>query len=133
MTRTEQAQALRDSREPHYNCCQAVILPFLDLCGVDESAALRLGENFGSGMRHGGTCGAITGALMVLGLAGKGAPETKLFLKRFQAQFGRTTCNELLAKNDGAGVPRKTGCDDMVVWAVGQIEELLNWHSRAEV
>lgn len=131
MTRSEQAQALRDSKEPHYNCCQSVLIPFCEVCGISEEAALRMGENFGSGMRHGGTCGAVSGALMALGLAGKGAPETKLFIKQFREAFGRTTCDELLAQNDGAGVPRKQGCDGMVVWAVEEVERLLDWHNQS--
>ena len=31
---------------------------------------MALGAHFGSGMRHGGTCGALSGGMMVLGLAG---------------------------------------------------------------
>ena len=89
MTRSEQAQALRDSKEPHYNCCQSVLIPFCEVCGISEEAALRMGENFGSGMRHGGTCGAISGALMALGLAGKGAPETKQAGLRRYGGLGR--------------------------------------------
>ena len=73
MTRMEETEALRARTDVHYNCCQSVLVPFADLCGLDKETAFRLGANFGSGMRHGSTCGAVTGALMVLGLAGKGA------------------------------------------------------------
>ena len=30
--------------------------------------AIRIAQGFGGGMRHGGTCGALTGAYMVLGM-----------------------------------------------------------------
>ena len=70
MTRMEETEALRARTDVHYNCCQSVLVPFADLCGLDKETAFKLGANFGSGMRHGSTCGAVTGALMVLGLAG---------------------------------------------------------------
>ena len=68
MTRMEETEALRARTDVHYNCCQSVLVPFADLCGLDKETAFRLGANFGSGMRHGSTCGAVTGALMVIGL-----------------------------------------------------------------
>ena len=64
MTRMEETEALRARTDVHYNCCQSVLVPFADLCGLDKETAFRLGANFGSGMRHGSTCGAVTGALM---------------------------------------------------------------------
>ena len=67
MTRMEETEALRARTDVHYNCCQSVLVPFADLCGLDKETAFKLGANFGSGMRHGSTCGAVTGALMVLG------------------------------------------------------------------
>ena len=38
MTGSEQAQALRDSREPHCSCCQPVLLPFCGVCGACGAA-----------------------------------------------------------------------------------------------
>ncbi|MBQ5441600.1 MAG: C_GCAxxG_C_C family protein, partial [Firmicutes bacterium] len=37
-------------------------------CSITEEEAFKLGSCFGSGMRKGQVCGAVTGALMVLGL-----------------------------------------------------------------
>ena len=85
MTRMEETEALRARTDVHYNCCQSVLVPFADLCGLDKETAFRLGANFGSGMRHGSTCGAVTGALMVLGLAGKGADEATALMRRFRS------------------------------------------------
>ena len=84
MTRMEETEALRARTDVHYNCCQSVLVPFADLCGLDKETAFKLGANFGSGMRHGSTCGAVTGALMVLGLAGKGADEATALMRRFR-------------------------------------------------
>ena len=72
MTRMEETEALRARTDVHYNCCQSVLVPFADLCGLDKETAFKLGANFGSGMRHGSTCGAVSGALMVLGLLCEG-------------------------------------------------------------
>ena len=73
MNKRECVLALRTDPQAHCNCCQAVLMAFRDECGLTEEEAMRLGAHFGSGMRHGSTCGAVTGALMVLGMAGHGS------------------------------------------------------------
>ena len=115
MTRMEETEALRARTDVHYNCCQSVLVPFADLCGLDKETAFKLGANFGSGMRHGSTCGAVTGALMVLGLAGKGADEATALMRRFREKN--------LAKERGE--ERKCHCDRMVYEAVELLEDLL--------
>ena len=51
------------------NCAQAVLTAFAGDYGIDEKTALRFAMAFGAGMgRMGNTCGAVTGAFMVLGL-----------------------------------------------------------------
>ena len=50
------------------HCSQAVLAAFVDECGITEEEAIKLGSCFGGGMRKGEVCGAVTGALMVLGL-----------------------------------------------------------------
>ena len=71
MTKLERARELRADTARHYNCCQSVVLPFAEELGLDEEAVLKLAEHFGSGMRRGSVCGAVTGGLMALGLMGK--------------------------------------------------------------
>lgn len=90
------------------NCTQAVLSAYAPLHGLDRDAALRLGGAFGSGMGMGETCGAVTGALMVLGLrhaqvTGAGfltrdrtERETAAFIERFRARNGTVSCKELL-------------------------------------
>ena len=52
-----------------YNCCQAIFLPYSKLFGIDRDTALKMASGFGGGIaRMGETCGAINGAVMVLGL-----------------------------------------------------------------
>ena len=52
----------------HFNCSQAVFTAFATEYGISEELALRLGTSFGGGARNGEMCGAVLGALMVLGL-----------------------------------------------------------------
>jgi C_GCAxxG_C_C family probable redox protein len=53
-----------------YSCAQAVLLAFSPSFGLDESTAKLISSTFGGGMgRLRLTCGAVTGAFMVLGLA----------------------------------------------------------------
>ena len=70
MDRMELVKELRADTKTHYNCCQSVLVPFCDCCGIDQETARKLGANFGSGMRCGGACGTLTAALMVLGMSG---------------------------------------------------------------
>lgn len=103
MTRMEETEALRARTDVHYNCCQSVLVPFADLCGLDKETAFKLGANFGSGMRHGSTCGAVTGALMVLGLAGKGADEATALMRRFREKNQVLGLRQSAPAGQGAG------------------------------
>lgn len=90
------------------NCAQSVLTPFLDKLNIDESTVLKLSSGFGAGMgRLQETCGAMTGAYMVLGLKyGKQQPDDESkekvveliqeFTKRFRAEHKFTNCRELL-------------------------------------
>jgi len=51
-----------------YACSQAVFTTFSGQLGIDELTALKVSSYFAGGMRIGETCGAVTGALMVLGV-----------------------------------------------------------------
>ena len=125
MDEMEQTKALREDKQVHYNCCQSVLLPFCDQCGLTREQALNLGAHFGGGMRHGGTCGAVTGALMVLGLTGRGENAARALLNGVRTQHGALDCAHLLAKAKADGVERKAHCDGMVYDAVAQLQTLL--------
>lgn len=50
------------------NCCQSVLSAFHDRISMDEQQCIRMGAAFVGGMANTqGTCGAVTGALMVIG------------------------------------------------------------------
>ena len=50
------------------NCAQSVLVCFANELNLDELTALKIASGFGGGMARAETCGAVTGAYMVLGL-----------------------------------------------------------------
>ena len=125
MTRMEESQALRDRTDVHYNCCQSVLVPFADKCGLTKEAAYQLGAHFGAGMKHGATCGAVTGALMALGMAGADNDAALDLMRRFRWRNQALDCAALLRLAEERGEERKCHCDRMVYEAVELLEELL--------
>lgn len=92
-----------------FACSQAVLAAFASDLGLPTETALKLAAPFGGGIaRRGEMCGAVTGALMVIGLqAGttsatdKDAKErtydlAQQFLTRFHARHASTDCRGLL-------------------------------------
>jgi C_GCAxxG_C_C family probable redox protein len=92
-----------------FNCAQAVLSAFGPELGLERKTALKVAAAFGGGLaRMGETCGAVTGALMAIGLKhGKTMPEDKvaqeatqrmseMFLERFKSMNYSVLCRELL-------------------------------------
>ena len=114
MNKMEHAKQLRAITEKHYNCAQSVLVPFAKEMGLEEVQAYALGAHFGSGMRHGSTCGALSGALMVLGAMGYGEQEAQTLLRSFREKNGCTDCAHLLASAKERGEEKKPHCDRLV-------------------
>lgn len=123
----ERAKELRAITKIHYNCAQSVICSFEDLTGLDDTLSRKIGANFGAGMKRGGTCGAITGGLLTLGLLGiDDAPTIAAYHKHFLDNHqGCLECADLLRINKEHGGEKKPHCDAMVYEAVSYIEDLL--------
>jgi C_GCAxxG_C_C family probable redox protein len=89
-----------------FNCAQSVFSAFAAQFGLAGRTALKLASPFGGGVaRRGEICGALTGGLMVLGLArGADTPAGKEaiyrlaeeFLRRFEGKHGTLLCRELI-------------------------------------
>ena len=126
-TYLERAKELRAITSVHYNCAQAVLVPFAEKCGISEEAAYRVGANFGAGMRMGSVCGAVTGGLMVLGLLGIDHPQdVSTFVRRIRENHeGLLDCRDLLRLNAQQGGEKKAHCDAMVFEAVQAVEEMM--------
>ena len=109
MKRSEKAKDLFLSGN---NCSQSVLLSFAGDMDLPAEPAFRLAAGFGGGMgKLQNTCGAVTGAIMVMGLLQGNRSDNneelkngtytlvKEFDRRFRESFGTTSCAEL------------TGCD----------------------
>lgn len=124
MNKMEHARQLRAITEKHYNCAQSVLVPFAVEMGMSEEQAYALGAHFGAGMRHGSTCGALTGALMVLGAMGYAEQEAQELLRTFREKNGCTDCAHLLADAKARGEEKKPHCDRLVCECVQALLEL---------
>jgi C_GCAxxG_C_C family probable redox protein len=103
-----------------YSCSQAVTAVFAEDHGLPVATAFRLAQGFGGGMaRLAETCGAVTGAIMVVGLKhGRTRPEDEAakertyalvqeLVRRFRARHGALACRELLGCDVGTAEGRK--------------------------
>jgi C_GCAxxG_C_C family probable redox protein len=91
-----------------FNCAQSVLLSLSDITGLDEKASLSVSGGFGGGMRAAEVCGAVSGAIMALGLIfpftdskddtakDRIAALTREFHRRFREKNGTLLCRGLL-------------------------------------
>jgi len=103
---TDPVQTATERFTQGQNCAQAVLSAFAAQSGIAEETALRLASPFGGGIaRQGQACGALTGALMVLGLQrGNSTPQDKEetyriaqeFVQALQDRHGALLCRELV-------------------------------------
>ena len=97
-----------------FSCSQAVFSTYATEMGLDRETALRDAGAFGGGMaRMGDTCGAVTGAFMLIGLkcgqirADDGTTKEKTyqlvheFVEKFKERNRSIVCKELLGVHPG--------------------------------
>ena len=146
-TRSRRAAAADRAFRRGFNCSQAVVAAFAPSFGLKSDMATRLSQSFGAGMaRLGETCGAVTGALMVIGLkygkvrAGDDKAKEKTyrlaraFMDRFRKSHGSLRCKTLLGHDigtpGGAKLIKSKGlhdtlCPVLVRSAVVALEKIL--------
>lgn len=90
------------------DCSQVVAGAFAEELGMDEAVLRRISACFGGGMQCGETCGAVTGALMVLGLKyghseNKDQRQKQIMMEKtaefkamFREKYPSCICRELL-------------------------------------
>jgi C_GCAxxG_C_C family probable redox protein len=91
-----------------FNCSQAIVAVFSEEHGFPAETALKIAYPFGRGMGGcGHTCGALTGAMMVIGMkygtAGQNETDkmklarekTRRLIEIFESEHGTTLCNDL--------------------------------------
>ena len=108
MNKIESAMHLHNNG---FNCCQSVFAAFSDEINLDEKTALRIATGFGGGIRVGSVCGALTGALMVLGMHNghdtfndleekQRVNEMTLgYIETYKAAVGNIACRDILGFN----------------------------------
>jgi len=139
-------QAVRKFRKG-FNCSQAVLSVYAEEFGLCRETALKIACGFGGGMgRMALTCGAVTGAFMVIGLkyGNVDANEKEIkektyglvreFTSRFEKRNGSSICRELLgcdiSEPEGLRSAKENGlftsvCPGLVRGAVEILEEML--------
>jgi len=144
VTKVEKALSIYEQR---FNCSQALFVAFRDSERIDEKMALKLGTIFGAGVAcTGGTCGAVSGALMAISMkhgredVASVDAKTKTYqlgrqlMDEFKKQNGSCVCEELLGMN--IGVPENmakaqaaglfaTKCYDLVKSAAEILDRIL--------
>jgi C_GCAxxG_C_C family probable redox protein len=130
-----------------FSCSQAVLAAFSESLGLDREKALRISQSFGGGMASlGMTCGAVTGAMLAIGLKyGRTRPEddeakqktyrlVRELLRRFKDRHGSIVCRDLigvdLSAPDGHELGAERGvfanlCPGFVADAAQILEEIL--------
>ncbi|KPJ48313.1 hypothetical protein AMJ40_07715 [candidate division TA06 bacterium DG_26] len=130
-----------------FSCSQAVLSTYGAQFGLDHETTLRLACAFGGGMgRMAMTCGAVTGAFMVIGLKHgrtrihneerreRTYELAREFTKRFISRNGSIICKDLLGCDistpDGIRIAREEGiiatlCPKLVQDAAEIVEGIL--------
>jgi C_GCAxxG_C_C family probable redox protein len=116
-----------------YNCSQAVVCAFGDKTGLSETDAFKVSEALGFGDSDSyGTCGAVTGMALVMGMAcstgnleapnSKAATyqKTRALNEAFRAQNGSTICRELKGMDTGTPLRSCNGCIEDAVSLLSQ-------------
>ena len=122
-TRVKEAE---ERKKNGYNCAQAVACSYSDLAGIDEETAKNLTQGFAGGFGGSmeGTCGALIGAVSMLGLIN--SPNTmqsaRKIINAFKEQNGTVICRQLKGLDDGI---IKRSCIDCVKDACVFLEEQL--------
>jgi C_GCAxxG_C_C family probable redox protein len=127
-------------------CSQAILATYGEPFGLSRDQALKLASGFAGGMRLGETCGAVTGAFMVLGLKHAGTncdqfdgragvyAALRDFVTQFEQRNHTVVCKELLGCDistpDGLQKATREGlfrtiCPNLVRDAAEILEEML--------
>lgn len=135
-----------------YNCSQSVLMALCGRFGLDDCLAVRLATGFGVGMGRGEACGAVSGAVMALGLfGGGGGPDgaaakaatyarVQEFQRRFSDRHGSLRCRDLIGLDpstpEGLGQARREGrfqsvCLPLVRTAAAIVAEVMDDAGKA--
>lgn len=129
---TRKEIAAEKKRCGSHNCTQAVVCTYHDYTGMDEETLKNVGNAFATGMGNmEGTCGALVGAGVVLGLATKDKAKSVKAMRQIMTQFqqrnGATQCKLLKGVGTGKILRECPLCvADAAEFLEGQLEKLTN-------
>lgn len=123
-----------------FNCSQAVLTSFCWKYGLNRELGFRLACGFGGGLQSGEVCGAVSAAVMIIGLKyGNALAADKLskkhcygktgeFIAAFKASHGSILCRDLRGPAPAlkSGSPALTSgfvCSVLVADAIRLLEE----------
>ena len=141
----ERCRIANEWHDRGFNCAQSVLAAFADKIGMPEQELMSLAGGFGAGTGTGELCGAVSGAVMALGLltpvdmaepvaSKKRTLElSKEFQKRFSDVFHGLRCSDLITKKyvpdektpAAAEMDPSGHCAVMIVTAVEIVEAML--------
>lgn len=105
------------------NCAQAIICAYRDKAKISDDMAMKLGMGFAAGMGNAeGTCGALVGAGVVLGLVNdeksKCMRDMRNIMEKFNNKNGAVSCRKLKENS--------VQCDECVADVADLLDETLN-------
>ena len=127
MTHTEKALALYQAK---FNCCQSVLGTFCEDYGLSQAEALRLTCGMGGGVRSGDICGAVSGAVMVIGLKyghndqgdldkkAQCNQKTKEYTQLFRERYGSICCRDLLGRDFSRPEDEQVIQEEGLIWKI---------------
>ena len=109
---TRKHLAAEKKRCGSHNCAQAILCTYADKVGIDEETARNIANSFGAGMGNmEGTCGALVGAGITLGMFTKDRAKSMKGMKQMMTQFqqrnGATQCKLLKGVGTKAAIERE--------------------------
>lgn len=134
-----------------YMCSESIVMAFAEIMGIERDTAAKISCAFAGGMSQGRTCGAVSGAVMVIGLAyGSGLVRdpyakdrcfqlTQEFSARFKHIRHTLECHDILRMNhidpenpnEMRTLREKTLCADIVKESMTLLLGIMNeegWH-----
>lgn len=113
-----------------YNCAQAVLAPFAERFGLPRETAFTIATPFGGGIGHTGqVCGAVSGAMMAIGLA-QGTAIGDIAQKETCYTLARAFHARFLARHNAITCPGLLGLDLGDPNQYAQAREMGVFHSR---
>ena len=128
-------------------CSQAVLASHAEELGLEHDMAMKMATGFGGGMaRLASTCGAVTGAMMVIGLkygrvrleepeaSEKTYKLIQELTRRMEEKFGSVICKEILGVDISTNTGREkaisgnlfgTRCPEFIKYTMEILEEIL--------